>query len=194
MKRLILIKHSMPEIVASVPAAEWHLGEEGVRRARRFAAQVDPGRATRVYSSVEPKAVETASVLASAWNLPLEPRAGLHEHERPEAQLVPKELFEARVRELFERPADRVFGAESAREVLRRFTRAVLPILARSAGDVVIVGHGTAIALFVSEVAGVEPFALWRRLELPSAVTLSLPELRLLNVEGATLPPPFSGR
>lgn len=194
MRRLVLVKHSLPEIVEGVPAAEWHLGEEGLRRAESLAARVDRGGAPRIYSSVEPKAVETASVLASAWNLPLEPRPGLHEHERPEAQLVPKGLFEARVRELFERPADRVFGAESAREVLRRFTRAVLPILARSADDVVIVAHGTAITLFVSDVAGVAPFALWRRLELPSAVTLSLPELRLLNVEGAIPPPPFSGR
>jgi broad specificity phosphatase PhoE len=45
--------------------------------------------------------------------------------------------------------------------------------------DVVAVTHGTVIALFVAKHTGTDPFEFWRRQQMPFAVTLTLPELRL---------------
>jgi broad specificity phosphatase PhoE len=42
--------------------------------------------------------------------------------------------------------------------------------------------HGTVLTLFVARVTGLEPFALWKRLGLPSFVVLSLPQLELVRV------------
>jgi hypothetical protein len=48
-----------------------------------------------------------------------------------------------------------------------------------------MVSHGTVISLFVAECARIDPYDLWRKLELPSYVVLSLPELQLLDVVGS---------
>ena len=47
----------------------------------------------------------------------------------------------------------------------------------RSSEDLIVVSHGTVMTLFVAEATGVDPFAFWKKLEMPCAVTLSVPEL-----------------
>jgi broad specificity phosphatase PhoE len=184
-RRLVLVRHSVPDIKREVPAAQWQLSEAGKTRAAAFAGQLDPGSARAIFSSEEPKAVETARALASAWELPVETVPGLHEHERPAAQMLSRDQFEERVRQLFARPGELVFGTETAEQARRRFTLALLRLVARSSDDVIAVSHGTVMTLFVAEATGMEPFALWKSLEMPCAITLELPEFR---VAGMTTP------
>jgi broad specificity phosphatase PhoE len=178
-RSLILVRHSTPDIKRDVPAAEWHLSSEGERRARTFADRVSFTDATTVFSSCEPKALETAQAIAAKLNLVVEAVPGLHEHERPVAQMLSREAFDQNIRDLFARPGERVFGAETANQARRRFTAALMRLVTRTGGDVLVVSHGTVITLFVAEATGVEPFAFWKRQEMPFAVSLSLPELRL---------------
>ncbi len=181
-RRLILVRHALPEIRRDVPAAAWPLSEAGRAAAAELARRITHDGVTRVFTSTEPKAAGTARALAAAWDLDVEEVPGLQEHERPEAQWMTREAFDGRVRELFARPAERVFGTESADEARRRFTMALMRLVTRAAGDVVVVSHGTVITLFVAGAAGVEPFTFWKRLEMPCAVTLALPELALSAV------------
>ena len=178
-RRLVLVRHSVPEIRREVPAASWVLSEAGMSRASAFASRVDPGTASTVFASEEPKAVGTAQALAEAWGLPVQAVSGLQEHERPEAQMLSRDAFEDRIREMFALPGDLVFGAETADAARRRFTTAVMRLVMRSAEDVIVVSHGTVITLFVAAATGMEPFAFWKSLEMPSAVVLSLPDLAL---------------
>jgi broad specificity phosphatase PhoE len=108
----------------------------------------------------------------------------LHEHERPEARMLTREAFEQKIRDLFARPGELVFGAETADQARRRFTGALMRLVLQRPGDIVVVTHGTVMALFVAEAAGMDPFVLWRRQEMPCAITLALPELR---IESTTL-------
>jgi broad specificity phosphatase PhoE len=182
LRSLILIRHSAPEIRRDVPAAQWRLSEEGVARARDLARTHAAPNTTRVYTSVEPKAKETARLLAEGWEMKaVEAVPGLHEHERPEAQLMTREAFELKVRELFARPSEKVFGAESADRARRRFTMAVMRLVSSTPGDVVVVSHGTVITLFVAEAAGVQPFDFWKKLDMPGVTRLTLPELKLVT-------------
>jgi broad specificity phosphatase PhoE len=188
LRSLILIRHSVPEIRRDVPAAQWRLSDDGIARARELARRVAAPDSTRIFTSVEPKAKETARVLAEEWRTTCEAIPGLHEHERPEAQLMTREAFELKVRELFARPNEKVFGSESADRARRRFTMAVMKLVSSTAGDVVVIAHGTVITLFVAEAAGVEPFAFWKKLEMPGVTRLTLPELKLIAREGFTRP------
>ena len=195
MRRLILVRHSLPDIRREVPSAEWRLSPEGRLRARELARRVHPSGAAKVFTSVEPKAVETAGELAQEWGLEVEEVPGLHEHERPLAQMLSREAFEEKVRGLFTRPKELVFGAETGDAARRRFTMAVMRLVARAPGDIAVVSHGTVMTLFVAEATGVEPFTFWKGQEMPCAVTLSLPELTLqgttdLRRRGATGPRP----
>jgi broad specificity phosphatase PhoE len=150
-----------------------------VARARAFAGRLQPCDGTSLFTSHEPKAVETAHVIAQELGLDAEVVPGLHEHERPLAQLLSRDEFERRVRDLFARPGELVFGAETADQARRRFTVAAMRLVIASAGDVIIVTHGTVMTLFVAEATGIEPFAFWKRQQMPFAVTLTLPDLRL---------------
>jgi broad specificity phosphatase PhoE len=179
LRRLILFRHSLPDVRRDMPAAEWHLSPEGVARARALARRLQPNDANAVFTSREPKAIETAEVIAGELGLDVEAVPGLHEHERPRAQMLSRDTFEQSVRNLFARPTELVFGAETADQARRRFTLAVMRLVTRSISDVMIVTHGTVMTLFVAEATGVEPFAFWKRQEMPFAVTLTLPELRL---------------
>ena len=176
---LVLVRHSLPNIRADVPAAFWNLSTEGIARARTFATRVECGSADRIFTSADPKAVQTADALAGMWKLPVEEVAGLHEHERPEPRMMSGEQFEATIRDLFARPSRLVFGAETADAARLRFTAAVMRLVDRTDRDVIVVSHGTVISLFAAAHAGVDAFEFWKQLDMPCAVRFGLPELRL---------------
>lgn len=175
MKPLILVKHSTPEIVEDLPAREWHLSENGRRRAQKLAEYLAKHEPDVLVSSMEPKARETAHILAEELGLEYQTLEGLHEHDRMNVPFYSKEEFQATVRESFEKPNELVFGNETANQALTRFGAAVEFVLdSYPDQSIVIVAHGTVISLFVSQVTGCEVFPLWRLLDLPSFVVLDL--------------------
>ncbi|HEX5503485.1 MAG TPA: histidine phosphatase family protein [Thermomicrobiales bacterium] len=181
--RLILVKHSLPEIVPSVPAAEWRLGPAGRARCGPLAERLRAYRPAAVVGSVEPKAAETAALVASALGVPRETAAGLHEHDRRDVGFLDDAAFEASVAAFFAAPDALVFGRETARQAERRFARAVAGVLARRPDQtVVVVAHGTVVSLFVAAHTGLDARDLWRRLGLPSYIVLARPTLSLLAV------------
>jgi broad specificity phosphatase PhoE len=183
--KLVLVKHSLPEIVPALPAAYWHLSVEGRQRCHALARELVPLDPSAIISSREPKAVETAQIVADQLGRPLEVNEELHEHDRSNVQWQGQEAFEAAVAAFFVRPRDRVFGNETADQAHHRFTAALeRAIGSHPAQNIVVVSHGTVITLFVSRQVCLEPFHLWKRLGLPSFVVLSLPELHLLSITG----------
>jgi len=57
--------------------------------------------------------------------------------------------------------------------------------------NVVVFTHGTVLSLYVARATGIEPFALWKRLGLPSFVVLTLPQCKIIRVvEKIALTPP----
>ena len=127
--------------------------------------------------------METAQLVATALGLTAATAPGLHEHDRSDAVGFSQEEFQAAIAALFAYPDQAVFGRESARQAQQRFAQAISSVLAKHPNQtVVVVAHGTVISLYVSHVSGCEPFALWRRLGLPSFVVMALPELALSEV------------
>ena len=82
MSRLVLVKHSMPEIERDKPASAWKLGEAGRRRAGLLAARLKEFSPSVIRSSREPKAIETAEIVANDHGVPVEIVDGLEEHHR----------------------------------------------------------------------------------------------------------------
>lgn len=177
MPKLVLVKHSLPHIVPDVPAREWRLAEEGRRRCRPLAERLAHYRPTIITSSSEPKALETAQLVAAHLGVPYRVAEGLHEHDRENVGFLDRQEFDAAVAHFFAHPDELVLGRETAAQAQRRFATAVGSVLAQNGdGDSVVVAHGTVIALFVASRAGIAPFPVWRRLDLPSFVELSLPD------------------
>jgi broad specificity phosphatase PhoE len=184
MKRLILVKHSLPAIVETSPARDWILSGEGRARARQLAELLPAYQPELIACSVESKARETASILAKGLGLPVHIVEGLHEHDRSSSPYYSAEKFQALVRKFFEEPDSLVFGSETATESLARFRAAIEA--ARKFCDrenLIVVSHGTVIALYVSWLTGCDGYSLWQELGLPSFVVLGMRTRTVVKIE-----------
>ena len=183
-KHLILVKHSLPEILKVVPAHKWHLSEEGQERARELAEKLIRYQPEIIVSSVEPKARETASILAENLGLEFREVENLHEHDRSGEPYHSKHRFQDLVQEFFDKPNELIFGSETANEAFARFRQAV-GIVLNSFNDkaIVLVAHGTVISLYISWLTGCDGFSLWKELGLPAFVVLDIQSKILLNTE-----------
>jgi broad specificity phosphatase PhoE len=183
MPKLILVRHSYPDIKPARPANCWSLSETGRGRCKPLADKLAGYQLDVIVTSVEPKAIETGQIVAGLLGKPCETAQGLHEHERRDAGFGSKEQFESSVAEFFARPGELVFGGESADQAHKRFSQAITNVIERYPHqNVAVVSHGTVMTLFVARAAGLEPFPFWKRLGLPAFVVLSCPQFDLLTI------------
>ena len=186
-KYLILVKHSLPEIVESLPAREWKLSEVGRERARKLVDQLRDYQPDVIISSVESKAIETAEIIAEKLVLAVYVVEGLHEHDRGNAAFLSKDDFQKAVREFFSKPTELVFGNETADQSYERFRQTILSVLnSHQEETIIVVAHGTVISLFVSRLTGVHDFSLWSDLGLPSFIVIDLQTNTLVKKENIT--------
>ena len=182
MHRLVLVKHSMPEIERDKPASAWKLGEVGRRRSELLAARLSEFSPEVIWSSSEPKALETAQIVADEFSVPVEIADGLEEHHRDNVPFLSKEVFEEAVERFFRCPDRLVLGTETAEQASNRFVAAIDKVIDAGQADSIVVTHGTVMTLYAASLAGVQTMAFWRRLGLPSYVVLTVPDMRIESV------------
>ena len=181
--RLILIKHSLPAIDPAQPAHTWILSAEGEARCAIFAAHLQPYKLNEIITSLEPKAQRTGQLLAQVLALPWRSLPDLHEHDRRnEPYRSSPDEFQQQVGNFFARPQEAVFGSETASACLQRFSAAVDPLWAAAQQDLCLVAHGTVISLYCAARAGIDGFALWQQLSLPSMVVLQANNLERIEL------------
>ncbi|MCB9134984.1 MAG: histidine phosphatase family protein [Anaerolineales bacterium] len=173
---LILVRHSVPVIDSARPAKLWRLSEEGRARCLPLADALRAYRPAIVLASIELKAQETAALLAESLHLPWQTADGLHEHERPNTPFFPTlDEFRSAIATFFRHPDILIFGAETASQTLTRFQAALAHILPQHpAQTVLIVSHGTVMALFLAHQTGGDAFEIWQNLQMPDFVALPL--------------------
>ena len=181
---MILVRHSVPAVVPGVDAAEWRLSDEGRTRAAELAEKLAVYGPSRIVTSDEPKAGETAAIIAvRLGDVPVVSDPALREHDRRGAPYFADErAFQATMARFFAAPKELIFGRETAAEARARFTAAVSRIIAQAgdACDIMVVTHGTVMALYLASVSGGDAYALWRGQTLPCYAALALPDLRLV--------------
>ena len=179
----MLVRHSKPEIEPDKPASDWRLDDAGRHRSELLADRLRDFNAGVVWSSREPKAIETAEIVAGALGVTVRTADGLEEHHRRDVPYFPtRDEFESKVEELFCKPDQLVLGDETAEQALSRFAAAIDGVIDAGHMDTIVVTHGTVMTLYVASVAGVRPMPFWRRLETPSFVVLALPSIRIQSI------------
>ena len=119
MAKLILVKHAPPpRIVPRVVSHRWVLAEEECRRCDWLTDELTAQGVTRLYSSLEPKALETAALVAVKIGLAVEPGRDLHENDRTGMGFVGPDVLQRRLREFFAQPDRTVIGNETANGAL----------------------------------------------------------------------------
>jgi 2,3-bisphosphoglycerate-dependent phosphoglycerate mutase len=181
MLKLILVRHAAPATDACVAPNQWPLSDAGRQSAAGLAAVLAPFLPAALVSSREAKAAETAALVARQLGLRYTTAPGLHEQARASLGWLSNQEFAVGMAALFARPAEAVFGDESADQAYDRFRAALEVVLAEHPDEnVMLVTHGAVMTLLISRAqAGLDPLALWQRLGLPAVAVLSRPGLAL---------------
>ncbi len=180
-RRIVLIRHARPRIEDNVPPPRWKLLPEGVQATARLAERLREFRFAGIASSPEPKAIGTAKAIAGPLGLTVEIDHGLAEQARRSVGVLSREDLETGIAGLFANPGQLVFGDETADACFDRFRQALDRQLAKGAGDVIAVTHGTILTVYVARIAGIDPMPFWRGLGLPTAIVLSGGDLRAID-------------
>jgi broad specificity phosphatase PhoE len=179
---LYLVRHANPLIDPSMAASQWQLSAVGMERARALAKYLERTGIQAVATSTEPKAYQTAQILAEQLSLQVETAAGLHEHERP-LTLGPfssQDEFHSKVKEFFTQPGQLVFGAETADKCFERFNRALLEVIARYHGKTLaVVSHGTVLSLLLSRYNNLDAYPVWKAMGMPTYIAVDLPDFKI---------------
>ena len=161
-----------------MPPERWTLSAKGRALCVPLADQLAAHQPAAIISSEEPKAAETAGLVAERLGVPWRTEAGLHEHDRSNVPHMRSGEFISMVELFFRKPSELVLGRETADAARDRFEAAVLRAMAdQPEGNVAVVSHGTVIALLLGYRNGRTPFEVWRAMGLPSFAVLTFPAM-----------------
>ena len=150
MRKLILVKHAPPLVMPGVPPEQWTLSEKGQALCVPLAERLRGYEPAVIFSSEEPKASQTAQLVAEHLGIPWRTGPGLHEHDRSNVPHMRSGEFISMMELFFRRPDERVLGEETAEQARSRFEAAVSKVLAEQPdGNIAIISHGTVIALML---------------------------------------------
>ena len=171
-RRMHLIRHAQPVIEPDVPPERWRLAPEGQRDALRLADNLRRCAPTRIWSSREPKAMETARILAAALACPTATHDGLREVTFAAGFLTQAEFGE-RVASFLAGEGDPAF--EPYEEARRRIVGTLAEICRYEAGDIAVVSHGRILTVLLAELLGRRLGAsAWRRIPMPGWTLIDL--------------------
>ncbi len=109
----------------------------------------------RVISSPEPKAMQTADLLAERLGRSVDVRADTGENDRTATGFVPPEQFEKLADAFFADPTVSIEGWETAADAQRRIVGALQNVFESSEGSVAVIGHGAVGTLLRCHLMGV---------------------------------------
>ncbi|MBB3655942.1 broad specificity phosphatase PhoE [Rhizobium sp. BK650] len=140
----LYITHPQVKIDPQIPVPKWGLSDIGTERARKAAANGWAKRLTRIISSDETKAIETAEILAEASGVKIEIVHHMHENDRSATGFLPPDKFEEAANWFFAHPQESFKGWERAIDAQARIVSAVEAILSShdQNAPIAFVGHG----------------------------------------------------
>lgn len=163
------VRHAMAVPDEGAHPTAWRLDAEGRRAAGALAERLEvPDGIGVLLSSTEPKAVETAEVIAARWGATVVTDERLREARRPWVgagyRLVAHRYLRGELPE----------GWEPHEEVASRAAAAVTEAREATSGAVVIVSHGLLLAVHLGDVLaeGFDRECFWSCLAFPDAWSL----------------------
>ena len=171
--RLILVKHARPRQAEGVSPHDWELSEVGKVSCTTLAERLRPWRPEVIVSSRETKAGQTAELVAGALGVPWHLMDGLQEHDRSNVPIMRTGEFISSMAQFFRVRDALVLGDETAEEAEGRIVAAVDRAMSEHEGKTLaVVTHGTVLALYAAARLGMDAFATWRKMGLPSFVVV----------------------
>jgi len=170
MAKIYLIRHAETEPTGD-DGTLWPLSERGEEQVKQLAAQPFWDEVKAIISSPAPKAIATVHPIAVERNIPIHAHDGLRELRRTKERLAD---YDARVIEVFQRPALSVGGWERAADAQRRMLTTLEELIQKFDGaPFAVASHGMALALLLASLQDAMGYAyeIWQDLGFAS-VTL----------------------
>ncbi len=183
---LILIRHAMSEVRPGVASRLWGITAAAREDCVLLAHALPEGLSPAVWCSDEPKARQTAEVIALRRGLSVEVDARFGEVDRP---TIWDDDYRALAARYLATGAGE--GWEPRDHVVERFSVAIAEARAAHAtGTLVVVNHGLALSLYLSSVTAIDLVPFWRALSFPDAWRFEPETGELTRVFAAGLAPP----
>lgn len=156
MARVFYLSHPEVVIDPAVPVPDWPLSPQGRERVLAHRREDWLSACSRVVSSAERKAVETAELIVAVTAAELEIRPAMHENDRSATGFLPPATFEAVADQFFAKSDQSVRGWERAIDAQARIAGEVDIVLSRHdpSRSLLLVGHGGVGTLLFCQLAG----------------------------------------
>jgi broad specificity phosphatase PhoE len=138
----IYLSHPQVVIDRGVPVPQWGLNDIGRARLAALAGKAWPQLLTRIISSDETKAIQTAIHLSQLTGIEHEVLPDFHENDRTATGFLEPTLFEQAADRFFAEPDTSFEGWETASAAQSRIAKAVRQAMLAASGTVVFCGHG----------------------------------------------------
>lgn len=185
MAKIFVVRHGAPVISPDVPSAAWPLSDAGRDAVTRLASQRDWPLVSGIYHSLEPKARDTAHVLARQLNAPVVAHPMLGEIPFKNPRFYDQETFQRILGDFLQRGTQGPFQ-ETYAEAESRIVCALQCICAKEGpGLPIAVSHGRILAVLWS-------YLLGKRLSLREWQEIPMPGLALVDLEGPSVVQPWT--
>lgn len=153
----IYLTHPEVAVDPTVPVPDWGLSEIGRSRANNGLLEPWAPDIRQVFSSCERKAIETAEVFATRYDLDVRPIDAMHENDRSATGFLPPDEFEQVADQFFSTPETSIRGWERALDAQCRIVDAVKAVVSGVPTNdaVLIAGHGGVGTLLKCHLLGV---------------------------------------
>jgi broad specificity phosphatase PhoE len=150
------ITHPDVVIDPAVPIPHWPLSQRGHDRMLAALGNEWVSGISAIYCSTEQKAIDAATIMSEALQIPYTAIPELGENDRSSTGYLPGPEFEWVVDEFFRNPEESVRGWERAIDAQQRIVSAMTAILKGNpvAGDIAIMAHGGVGALLLCHLSG----------------------------------------
>lgn len=150
------LTHPQVNVDPNVPVPEWGLSDVGAERVHKLCNSATLTKTTRIVSSAETKATESAGILGNSLGIKPEIREKMHENDRTSTGFLESAAFEDMADQFFANPDVSVKGWESASAAQSRIVDEVKAVLgSHEDGDLLLVGHGAVGTLLYCHFSGI---------------------------------------
>ncbi len=167
--KIVLIRHSKSLVNPDISITSWGLSAEGMILAKKLNSLPQIKTIQVVYSSLQPKALETAVLATKNLDIPIKTDDGLTESTSFTNKFVSLKELEENTRKYYAEKTCSINGGETFKEAQERFAKALEDIVKKEQGkeNIGIVSHGNILAGFVSQMTSEDPLEIVQKIRQP---------------------------
>lgn len=186
--KLVLIRHSKSLVNPDVPINTWGLADEGIALAKKMQENKAVQEIQVIYSSLQPKALETAILATKNRGVPLRTDDRLTEITSFTKQFVDLITLEKNTKDFYTKNDVSFFGGETQEEALKRFNQAIEEIVAKEkeVETIGIASHGATLTCFAAQFIEKDPYEIITNLGQPDVALFDWTNKKFVSFFGET--------